>query len=385
MKCVLAFAAIAALAAGACNKNVKVKSQTDLNTVNACTKFEADVVVDGVSGIGALSLDNVEEITGQLIIQNMYDLQTVSLGALTSAGSFKVLNNTNVYKVDVPQLTSVDDFQIIVNPNLKELTYSNISSTTNFQIIGTHVSALGVFADSKPGNIEILSNTDLQKLDFSAVTETAGYINIANNGKNANVTFSSLTQVGGNVSFADAATLDISKLSSVKDDFSLYTNDFTNLTVPALSTADKSITISGNSFKAIAFPKLTEIGSSLNIVNNTNFKSISKTTFPKLGSVPGSIVLQGSFDNITFPSLKTVDGQVSLSGKGKLSCDDAEKALSAADNFDCSLETVDDSSDGGSEVSGGDDNESHDTSGAAAHTTVVAVIGGAIALAAACI
>ncbi|KAJ2357359.1 hypothetical protein IWW50_005093, partial [Coemansia erecta] len=159
-----------------------------------------------------------------------------------------------------------------------------------------------------------------------------------------------------------------------------------NLTVPALDTAEKSITLSNNGFEAISFPKLGEIGSSLNIANNTKFKSITKQTFPKLSSVPGSIMLEGSFDNITFPALKTVDGQVSLSGKGKLSCDQAEKELSAADNFDCNLEVVSDGSDDSSDESGSDeeDGSTHKTSGAA-HTTVVTVLGGAIALAAACL
>ncbi|KAJ2789401.1 cell wall protein Ecm33, partial [Coemansia guatemalensis] len=355
--------------------NVKVKSQADINTVNACEKFEADVTIDGVSGIGALSIDSLQEITGQLVIQNMYDLQTVSFGSLTTAGSLKILNNTNVYKVDLPKLSSVDDFQVIVNPNLKELSYANITSSKNFQIIGTHVGSLGLFADSEPGNIEILSNTGLTALDFSAVKKTSGYINIANNGKGTNVTFSSLTEVGGNISFADTSALDISKLSSVSDDFSLYTNSFKNLSVPALTSAEKSVTLSGNSFEAISFPKLSDIGSSLNIVNNTKFASISKDTFPKLKSIPGSIVIEGSFDNITFPSLSTVDGQVSLSGRGKLSCKEAESALSAADNIDCSLETVEDSSDSDSETGDETDGSDSDTS-AASHTTFMAVVGG---------
>ncbi|KAJ1730390.1 cell wall protein Ecm33 [Coemansia biformis] len=383
MKCVLALSALAALAAGACNKDIKVKSQSDINTVNACSKFDADVIVDGVSGIGALNMDNVQSITGQLVIQNMYDLQTVSLASLTSARSLKVLNNTNVYKVDIPKLSSVDDLQIIVNPNLKELSYRNITSVNNFQIIGTHISSLGQFMDSEPGNIEVLSNTELRALDFSSVKKTTGYINVANNGRSANITFSSLTDVGGNASFADASTLDIHRLSSVADDFSLYTNSFRNLSVPALKTADKSITISGNSFEVIAFPQLTEIGSSLNIVNNTNFRSITDKTFPKLQSIPGSMVLQGSFDNITFPALKNVDGQVSLSGKGKLSCKEAEAELKAADNIDCSL-VVTDSSSGGSSDSESDGSGS-EASGAPRAVVATAVIGGALALAAICL
>ncbi|KAJ1724366.1 cell wall protein Ecm33 [Coemansia erecta] len=387
MKCILAITTIAALAAGACNKDITVKSQTDINTVNACQKFQGDVVIDGVSGIGALSLDNVQQITGDLVIQNMYDLQTVSLGQLTSANSLKVINNTNVYKVDVPKLTSVSDFQVIINPNLKELTYKNISSVDNFQIITSYISQLGAFTADEVANIEVLSNLQLVTLDFSSVKTTSGYINIANNGKNANVTFSALTQVGGNASFADATTLDISKLSSIEDDFSLYTNSFKNLTVGQLSDAKKSITLSGNKFTAISFPKLTEVGSSLNIANNTNFKSISKTTFPVLDTVPGSIIIDGSFDNITFPSLKEVDGQVSLKGTGRLSCNDAEEALSAASNIDCSLETVaddednsdDDEDDGDSSSS----KKSSKTSGASSHTTTAAFIGSAVALAAA--
>ncbi|KAJ2764597.1 hypothetical protein IWQ56_004425, partial [Coemansia nantahalensis] len=58
-------------------------------------------------------MDNVRSITGQLVIQNMYELQTVSLGSLASAGTLKILNNTNVFKVDIPKLTSVEDFQVI--------------------------------------------------------------------------------------------------------------------------------------------------------------------------------------------------------------------------------------------------------------------------------
>ncbi|KAJ2376082.1 cell wall protein Ecm33, partial [Coemansia sp. RSA 2607] len=372
----------------ACNKDITVKSQTDINTVNACQKFQGDVVIDGVSGIGALSLDNVQQITGDLIIQNMYDLQTVSLGQLTSANSLKVINNTNVYKVAIPKFTSVSDFQVIINPNLKELTYNNISSVDNFQIITSYISELGAFTANEVANIEVLSNLQLTKLDFSSVKKTSGYINIANNGKNANVTFSALTQVGGNASFADATTLDISKLSSIADDFSLYTNSFKNLTVGQLSDAQKSITLSGNKFTAISFPKLSEVGSSLNIANNTNLKSISKTTFPELTTVPGSIIIDGSFDNITFPSLKEVDGQVSLKGTGRLSCNDAEAALSAASNIDCNLETVTD--DGNDNESDGDEDDgnssskkSSKTSDASLRTTTAAFIGSAIALAAA--
>ncbi|KAJ2748227.1 protoplasts-secreted, partial [Coemansia nantahalensis] len=278
-----------------------------------------------------------------------------------------ILNNTNVFKVDIPKLTSVEDFQVIVNPNLKELSYRNISSIHNFQIIDTHIGSLGLFLEQEPGNIEILSNPELKTLDFSSVKKTSGYINIANNGRGANITFSGLTGVNGNASFADAGALDIHQLGSVTDDFSLYTNSFRNLSVPALKTAEKSITLSGNDFEAVAFPQLTEIGSSLNIVNNTNFRTIGSKAFPKLQSIPGSMVLEGSFDNITFPALKNVDGQVSLSGKGKLSCKDAEAALKAADNIDCSLQVVD--GDSGSKDSGSDDG---DSSGAARGASISA-------------
>ncbi|KAJ2860585.1 cell wall protein Ecm33, partial [Coemansia asiatica] len=368
----------------ACNKDITVKDQSDINTVNACSKFQGDVVIDGVEGLGALSMDSVKEVTGDIIVQNMYDLQTVSLSQLTKAGSFKILNNTNVYKVDIPNLNTVSDFQIIVNPNLKELNYKNMTSVDNFQIITSYISSLGAFTASKVQNIEVLSNLQLSQLDFHNVKETTGYINIANNGKNANVTFSSLTTVGGNVSFADATTLDISKLSSIADDFSLYTNSFKNLTIGSLSKAEKSITLSGNKFSAIAFPKLSEVGSSINIANNTNFKSISKDTFPKLATVPGSIFLEGSFDNMTFPSLKEVDGQVSLKGTGRLSCSDAEEALSAASNIDCSLETVDEDGNDNDSKDGDEDDgktsKSKSKTSGASRASVTAAVSGAVAL-----
>ncbi|KAJ2700724.1 cell wall protein Ecm33 [Coemansia sp. IMI 203386] len=388
MKYILAITTLAAIAAGACNKDITVKGQSDINTINACEKFQGDIVIDGVDGLGALSIDNVEEVTGDIVIQNMYDLQTVSLGQLTKAGSFKVLNNTNVYKVDIPNLKTVGDFQIIINPNLKELTYKNMTSVDNFQIITSYVSTIGAFTASKVKNIEVLSNLQLSQLDFHNVKETTGYINIANNGKNANVTFSSLTTVGGNVSFADATVLDISKLSSIADDFSLYTNSFKNLTIGALSDAQKSITLSGNKFSAISFPKLSEVGSSINIANNTNFKSISKSTFPELATVPGSIFLEGSFDNMTFPSLKEVDGQVSLKGTGRLTCSDAEEALSAASNIDCSLETVDEDGDDDSDSNDDDEDDGKSsksktkTSGAS-RASVTAAVSGAVVLVAA--
>ncbi|KAJ2336736.1 cell wall protein Ecm33 [Coemansia sp. RSA 2681] len=394
MKCVIAVAALVAIAAGACNKDITVSTQADINTVNACTKFQGDVTIDGSEGISltALSIDNLQQISGDLIIQNLYSLQTVSLGKLTSAGSLKILNNTNLYKVAIPELTKVTDFQVITNPNLKVLTYNNISSVNNFQVIDTYVSSLGAFTASSVANIEVLSNTQLSALDFSAVKKTSGYINIANNDRSSNITFSQLTQVGGNVSFGNAATLDISKLSSVSDDFSLYQNSFKNLSVPALETAKKSITLNQNLFSAISFPKVAEIGSSLDISNNTNFKSISSSTFPKLKSVPGSIVINGSLDNVTFPSLTTVDGQVQLSGTGKLSCDSAEKSFANVDslNIECDLKVLpsndDDSSDDSSNESGSGNSSSRKNSGSSHASNVHAVIlGGVVAAIAACL
>ncbi|KAI8324271.1 hypothetical protein GQ54DRAFT_296265 [Martensiomyces pterosporus] len=390
MKCIVAITAIAALVAGACDKNINVKDQSDINTINACSKYNADITIDGVKGITALSLDSVKQVSGQLVIQNMYDLQTVSLGQLTYAKSLKIVNNTNVYKVDIPLLSQIDsDFQVIVNPNLKNLQYTNITKVSNFQIIDTFVDNLGVFAASKVGSIEVLSNPQLKTLDFSSVQSTSGYINIANNAKDSNVTFSSLTQVGGNISFGNTGALSIDKLNSVGDDFSLYTNSFPNLTVSSLQAAKKSITLSGNKFKTITFPKLTEVGSSLNINNNTNFRSIGASTFPQLTSIPGGIILEGNFDNITFPKLKSVDGAVTLKGKGKLTCNTFSTNLSAASNIDCSMtndsteESTDSSSKGSS--SSGSGSSSKKPSSGASHTTVAAVLGGFAALVAACL
>ncbi|KAJ2552441.1 cell wall protein Ecm33 [Coemansia sp. RSA 1933] len=388
MKYVIAVSALAALAAGAtsCSSNINISSQSDLQSLSDCSTFQADIVIDGseeedIADLTTISVDGVQEITGSLIIQNLYSLQTVAFPSLTSTGSLKVLNNTNVYKLDFPELTSIDDLQIINDPSLQEFNYQNISSTGNFQIINTHIGSLNPFVATKATNIEIASNGQLVQLDFSTVEEMDGYINIANNGRNANVSFAELTSVGGNASFADVYTLDISKLDTVDDDFSLYTNTFSNLTVASLSQAKKSITLSDNDFEAISFPVLTTIGSSLNIANNSNFNSISDTTFPKLKSIPGSMILEGSFDNITFPSLKSVDGLVSLSGTGELTCKEASKELSAADKIDCSLETVDGSSDDGEDGDSG----SNKTSGASQSVVVATVLGGTLALLAACL
>ncbi|KAJ2085955.1 Tyrosine--tRNA ligase cytoplasmic [Coemansia sp. RSA 986] len=379
MKCVIAISVLAALAAGAtsCTKNINISSQSDLQSLSDCSTFKADIVIDGleeegIAGLTTISVDGVDEITGSLIIQNLYNLQTVAFPSLSNTGSLKVLNNTKVYKLDFPMLTSIDDLQIINDPSLQEFSYKNISSIGNFQIINTHIGSLNPFVASKATNIEIASNNQLVQLDFSSVEEMSGYVNIANNGRNANVSFAELTSVGGNVSFADTYALDISKLATVDDDFSLYTNKFTNLTVASLSQAKKSITLSDNDFEAISFPQLKSIGTSLNVVNNTNFNSISDTTFPKLTTIPGSMVLEGSFDNITFPSLKSVDGLVSLSGTGELSCKEASKELSAADSIECSLETVEGSSDSGEEDGGSSHNSK--TSGASQSAIVATAL-----------
>lgn len=372
MKCALAFAALAAVVAGACDEDVTVSKQSDLSDVSSCTKFDGDITIDGVEGMGALNLDQLQKIKGDLIIQNMYDLQTLSLAQLTTASSFKLLNNTQLYKADIPKFTSVKDFQIITNPNLKEITYKNMSSVDNFQIINTYVSQLGAFTASKVKNIEVLSNNQLPALDFSAVKETSGYINIANNGKDTKVDMGNLTQAVGNVSFGNVAGLKIGQLKSVEDDFSLYTNSFQNLTLKSLKGAKKSITLNGNQFTAISFPELGEIGSSLNIINNTNFHSISKDTFPKLTSVPGSIVITGSFDKISFPKLDKVDGQIKLAGEGKMSCKDADDAFAnvANSNIDCEFTT---SSNGGSnsDNSDGENGNSDDHTSGASQVTAV--------------
>ncbi|KAJ1943609.1 hypothetical protein FBU59_002859, partial [Linderina macrospora] len=171
MKSLFAITTIVALAAGACNKDISVESQSDINTIAACKKYEGNVLIDGDNGLnslGSLSLDTVQKIDGDLTVQNMYGLETVSLAALTSVGAFRFLNNTKLYKISAPSLYDVSDFQVIVNPNLKTLLYKNITDVDNFQIIDTYIDALGEFVASEPKNIEVLSNNQLKQLDFSS-------------------------------------------------------------------------------------------------------------------------------------------------------------------------------------------------------------------------
>ncbi|ORX67916.1 hypothetical protein DL89DRAFT_269096 [Linderina pennispora] len=369
---------------GACNKDISAKSQSDIDTINACKKYEGNVLIDGdngLSGLGSLSLDTLQKIDGDLTVQNMYGLETVSLASLSSVNAFRFLNNTKLYKIAAPSLYDVKDFQVIVNPNLKTLQYKNVTDVDNFQLIDTYVDLLGKFVAAEPKNIEILSNSQLKQLDFSSVKKTSGYINIANNARDANVTFSALTEVAGNVSFGNVGSLDISKLSAVGYDFSLYTNTFKNISVP-LEQAKKSITINANNqLVSLQFPELTSIGSSLNIINNTKFRSIDSSTFPQLKTIDAGSFYVGNIDNITFPKLTKIKGVFNVTGSGDLDCSSFKKSFGSKGDVKCNVVRDAEDDEGGSSSkskgSSGSKNSSKDSSGASRSTTVAAMLSGA--------
>ncbi|KAL2178138.1 uncharacterized protein P884DRAFT_198764 [Thermothelomyces heterothallicus CBS 202.75] len=374
-----AFVAIGSVAAqSSCSsKTTTINSQDDVSKISGCRKVEGSIVLGSESG-ATIDLTGPREITGDLIVQNNGQIQTLQSSSLESiGGKFEINNATSLNVISFEKLTSATTVEWVSVTRLDTLTLGPLTKAKSVRLSDTFLNTLDGFALSTVTDLKLDNNRRLSKYT-SELTSLDGQLVIQANGLSLEVDLPKLVWIT-EMAIANVTKFSIPQLQVVNGSARFDSNFFETFSAPNLThTEDGDISFVGNGFlKNMSFPKFTDLNGGLLIANNTGLDRV--TFFPKLEKVTGAIKLRGNFTEISFPALDNVKGAVDISSTADIrkSCEKLsesaprsqggdgkiEGVFTCTANNDKANEDTDQSTSGSGQVDGSDETDKNSASG----------------------
>lgn len=273
-----------------------------------------------------IDLGNIEEIQGDLIIDDSPDVVSLSASKLNKIGGTFSLNSlTSLVTVNVPALTyaKVIDWRIVpilnnvnINSNIKGLTSITISDSSLSSIDGfNNVKEIDVF--------NINNNRFLETLD-SNIKNVKQQFSIHANAKELELRMPFL-ESAENITVRDTSSVYFPNLQKVSSSLEFIENLFTTLSLPNLESIGGTLGVIDNpNLNSVEFNNVSMIQGGLMVSNNSNLKDID--FFKSLKQIGGAIYFEGDFETTSFPELKLVKGSAFIK--------------SSSDQLDCNIWTA---------------------------------------------
>ncbi|KAK9452051.1 uncharacterized protein V1518DRAFT_410239 [Limtongia smithiae] len=319
---VLSLAALVAAAQAAtsvCNQTTyTATSQSDLDAIASCGSLSGSLVISDT--LTSAAIDGISSIGGSLTVSNNSQINTISAPALDSiGGAFTLSELTLLTSLNFPRLASVGSIYWVTLPALSTLTFTTgVTDCPSIYISDTDLTSLDGISPTVATKFEINNNLNLDTVDIPLEYAT-DQIDVSYNG-NTDVSFPDL-KWSNNLTFQDVASVSTPSLTTVNGSYLLISNVFTSLTASNLTSVGGLTITDNDDVTSISFPELVTIGTAgLDIANNTDLENLSG--FPKLTTVSGAIILEGSFTNATFPELTLVRGAVTIESDEDFDCSD---------------------------------------------------------------
>ncbi|PSN67399.1 hypothetical protein BS50DRAFT_390895 [Corynespora cassiicola Philippines] len=252
--------------------SLTLKTPQDVSDLAQCGGFTGNIVV-AADGPSAIQLDGLTSVSGNIDIENVAGLTTLSSSTLQALTSMTLNNLPQLSNLSFPSLSN---FSSLKWYNLPQLDLSIIAAGP----IDGEIQEITVF------------NTSVKNLDW-LVWPVGSLVNITSN------------------------------------------EDLREFTIPynTLNAGCAVSIVSNPSLKSITFDSLNGIYGGLDISDNSETSALD---FPNLETIGGFVQLGGSFSNVTMPRLKTINGALSVKSTNDLTdlCEDlSDKNL--AGHYDC--------------------------------------------------
>ncbi|GAA5798146.1 hypothetical protein HPULCUR_003546 [Helicostylum pulchrum] len=329
------------MAESACEKNVKIVNQADLDAIKSCTIFKGVITID-TAPVAHLRMEGIQQLTGDLMMSGNVDMVSFSAPNLQKVdGHVKIINHTILNKLEFPLLTEVNGFHLAVLPALEKIGFpAGLTKVNSIRIEDTRAPSIDGFKPETVESFTLLSNKYMKSFDFTSVKDVTGDMLLL--GNNPALVFNA-EQLGSikTGTFLNVAELQMPALTLVKSDVSFHENEFTSLTMDKLERIGGTVTIANNNkLTETSFKSLTVVNGALSIGNNTQLTSIDG--FPVLSEIHGMADLAGGFAEYKLPALQDVRGGMRLqTTSNKVGCSDLERKLKGenivkGDTWSCS-------------------------------------------------
>lgn len=133
----------------------RIASQSDLDAFGSCTNITGNVIISSISIPSVTIPQSVTLINGDLRIDQISSLVSVTANGLKSiTGTFELLNLTALQTLTAPSLTSVGGINFVILPLLQSMTLG-ITQAGNVRISDTQLSVLTGLSLSTVGDFDV--------------------------------------------------------------------------------------------------------------------------------------------------------------------------------------------------------------------------------------
>lgn len=277
-----------------CTGPLTINSQTDADSLQSCTKFTGSITISDQAS-GTIALNGVEQLTGDLKINNATQLSSLTADQLNSiGGTWNMQDMTILSNLNFDSLTSVDQIYWVGLPALQGLSFAQgIQKARNVLISNTQLYTSNGIELQTVEILNINNNPYLSSVNVNNLKNVTSQLTFAANAMNLQISFPNLVG-GANMTFRNVSSIDMPSLSTVAGNMGFYSDNLQSFSAPNLTSTTGSLAFADcPQLSNTSFPSLTQIGGGFQLANNTNLKAISG--FPALKVVIGAIDFAGTF------------------------------------------------------------------------------------------
>lgn len=302
-----------------CTVTSTATAQSDLDSLSSCKTISGSLSLSG--SLVNPSLSGVQTIEGDLNIDNSGDIVSFTADSLTEiTGDILLQNLTSIQTVSFPALTSVGSISLIALPVLDNIVITALDSADNVIISDTSLASLEGFNNLEEVSVfNINNNGDLVTID-SPIKSVSNSLSISSNGDDLELVFNNL-EWANNVTVLGAGSVEFNSLQKVNQSIGFINNTFSNLNLNNVSTIGVTLNVvSNNELTEVSLSSLKSLGGALVIANNSKLTNV--TGFPSLTSIGGALDVVGPFAQFTLPKLTSIKGGADIeTSKSNFSCD----------------------------------------------------------------
>ncbi|MCJ1308435.1 hypothetical protein MMC25_002088 [Agyrium rufum] len=323
-------AAVATVSATVCSidasSTTTMTAATAVSAVIQCSTFSGNIALStGVSSGGVLSLDGIQEVTGELSYIGDHNVTSISASQLEKTGSLVLGDLPVLSSLTMGALNEVTDTLNFTGlGTIQTLTFGTpgVETVGDLIIVNTHlINLVGLDKISKIKSYTVNSNPLLANIELDVKTIDSlmiGANDVAQNG--LSTSFPNL-QTASNITIQNATVVSLPALINTTGTLGLYGNDFKSFSAPNLTSTGGLVFNNNNEMTNLSMPKLTTLSgtdSPFVIANNTKLETIDG--FPKLQSVSGGVTVEGVFTNFSLPALANVQGAMNVQTSEDFDC-----------------------------------------------------------------
>ncbi len=172
--------------------NTKITEAPFLNTITTAGNISIQFC-----GFTTLSFNNLQTFTGNLILNNLSNLASVSLKGLTTVNDISLMG--------CPLLTDVSFLNSIISAN-----------SISFEYLGANTIVMDNLTRITTGGLSVFIYNNLNHISFKSLTAVTGRLYISFCQQLSNVNFSSLTSISNKLTLAGTNLTDLSGFSALQ-------------------------------------------------------------------------------------------------------------------------------------------------------------------------